>query len=580
MADKKSIVTLDIGSQRVTMARFSLSKGSLILHDYAYRYLVGDPAADSARIPQVSAAIKELASTLKLSGSDVYYTISGHAVFTRFVSLPNLQGSELDQLVEFEAQQNVPFPIEEVTWAYQPVSSSGEEVEVLLVAIKNEAIDEINEAVEDGSLVGRGVDVAPVALCNAFKFSYPETEGAALLIDVGARTTDLIYIEGKRIYTRSVPVGGAAATSAIAKEFDMSFADAEERKMQDGFVSLGGTAADHEDPGIAAMSKVIRTTMTRLHSEIMRTTGNYRQAGGSAPTIAYLCGGSAAMPYLREFLAEKLGFEVEYFNALSSVGVGPRVDAEEVGKDAHNLGELVGLALRDVSPDNVSIDLAPNDILARRELDKKKPFLFAAAACWFILLIMGVLYYNKGASTAQSNLNQLNDAQGVLSGYAGKIDKVEAEEKKGADEAKPIEAAVKGRTTYIEILNHLNSIVQNDNVWFVQVEPLFQGSPLKDAAKLGENDVSGKFKKTLKKKDPVAPDANIITHFRLYGMYRESSQSLYGFEERLKESGIFDVKEMDQNNRTVREKGSNEYAGLVRYDLPLVEPIHTNKAKQ
>lgn len=580
MADKKSIVTLDIGSQRVTMARFSLSKGSLILHDYAYRYLVGDPAADSARIPQVSAAIKELASTLKLSGSDVYYTISGHAVFTRFVSLPNLQGSELDQLVEFEAQQNVPFPIEEVTWAYQPVSSSGEEVEVLLVAIKNEAIDEINEAVEDGSLVGRGVDVAPVALCNAFKFSYPETEGAALLIDVGARTTDLIYIEGKRIYTRSVPVGGAAATSAIAKEFDMSFADAEERKMQDGFVSLGGAAADHEDPGIAAMSKVIRTTMTRLHSEIMRTTGNYRQAGGSAPTIAYLCGGSAAMPYLREFLAEKLGFEVEYFNALSSVGVGPRVDAEEVGKDAHNLGELVGLALRDVSPDNVSIDLAPNDILARRELDKKKPFLFAAAACWFILLIMGVLYYNKGASTAQSNLNQLNDAQGVLSGYAGKIDKVEAEEKKGADEAKPIEAAVKGRTTYIEILNHLNSIVQNDNVWFVQVEPLFQGSPLKDTAKLGENDVSGKFKKPLKKKDPVAPDANIITHFRLYGMYRESSQSLYGFEERLKESGIFDVKEMDQNNRTVREKGSNEYAGLVRYDLPLVEPIHTNKAKQ
>ncbi|RZO12188.1 MAG: hypothetical protein EVB09_12320, partial [Verrucomicrobiaceae bacterium] len=423
------------------------------------------------------------------------------------------------------------------------------------------------------------VDVAPVALCNAFKFSYPEIEDAALLIDVGARTTDLIYIEGKRIYTRSVPVGGAAASSAIAKEFDMSFADAEERKMQDGFVSLGGAAADHEDPGIAAMSKVIRTTMTRLHSEIMRTTGNYRQAGGGAPTIAYLCGGSAAMPYLREFLAEKLGFEVEYFNALSSVGVGPRVDAEEVGKDAHNLGELVGLALRDVSPDNVSIDLAPNDILARRDLDKKKPFLFAAAACWFILLIMGVLYYNKGKSMAQNNLKQLKDSQGVLSGYADEIDKAEADEKKGADEAKPIETAVKGRTAHIEILNHLNSIVQNDNVWFVQIEPLFQGSPLKDTAKLGENDVSNKFKKPQKNKNEGAPDSNTITHFRLYGMWRESSQSLYGFEERLKDSPIFDIKEMDESNRAIVEKGSSEYAGLVRYDLPLVEPIYTNKAK-
>jgi hypothetical protein len=67
----------------------------------------------------------------------------------------------------------------------------------------------------------------------------------------------------------------------------------------------------------------------------------------------------------------------------------------------------------------------------------------------------------------------------------------------------------------------------------VQIEPLFQGFPEKDAAKLGEKDVSGKFKKPQKKKDVGAPDANVITHFRLYGMFRESSQSLYGFEERL-----------------------------------------------
>ena len=583
MADKKSIVTLDIGSQRVTMARFSLSKGNLILQNYAYQYLVGDPAADSARIPQVAAAVKELTSSLKLFGSDAYYAISGHAVFTRFVTLPKLEGSELKELVEFEAQQNVPFPIEEVTWDFQTVSSSDEGIEVLLVAIKNDAIDEINEAVEDASLVGRGVDVAPVALCNAFKFSYPDTDNASLLIDVGARTTDLIYVEGNRIYTRSVPVGGAAASSAIAKEFDMSFADAEERKMQDGFVSLGGAVADHEDPGIAAMSKVIRTTMTRLHSEIMRTTGNYRQAGGSSPAVAYLCGGSAALPYLKEFLAEKLGFEVEYFNALSNVEVGSAVDADEIGKDAHNLGELVGLALRDLGSENVSIDLAPSDILARRDLDKRKPFLFAAAACWFILLIFGGFYFNKGKSIAKSQSSKYSNAEAVLDTYATEIDDQVAKEEKATAEARPIEAAIKGRTAHIEILNHLNSIVQNDNVWFVQVEPLFQGSPLKDTTKLGEKDISGKFpktqKQTQKERNAAAPDPNVITHFRLYGMFRESSQSLYGFEGRLKDSPIFDVKEMNISNRAVVEAGNNEYAGVVRYDLPLIEPIHTNKAK-
>jgi type IV pilus assembly protein PilM len=165
MADKKSIVTLDIGSQRVTLARFSRQKGNLVLQDYAFQDLVGDPAADAARSSQVSQAVAALTSQLRLQGQDVYYTISGHAVFTRFVSLPSMEGSDLRELVEFEAQQNVPFPIDEVTWDFQKVSSgeAGGEVEVLLVAIKNDAIDDINESVESAKLIGRGVDVAPVA---------------------------------------------------------------------------------------------------------------------------------------------------------------------------------------------------------------------------------------------------------------------------------------------------------------------------------------------------------------------------------------------------------------------------------
>ena len=179
MADKKSIVTLDIGSQRVTLARFNIIKGSLVLQDYSFQDIVGDPAADAARNSQVSQAIASLSNQLRLQGQDVYYTISGHSVFTRFVSLPSIDGSDLDELVEFEAQQNVPFPIDEVTWDYQRVSSAeaGGEVEVLLVAIKNDAIEEVNEAVEGGKLIGRGVDVAPIALCNAFKTSLVASSG-------------------------------------------------------------------------------------------------------------------------------------------------------------------------------------------------------------------------------------------------------------------------------------------------------------------------------------------------------------------------------------------------------------------
>ena len=77
MADKKSIVTLDIGSQRVTLAKFSITKGNLVLQDYAFEDIVGDPALDAARSSQISRAIASLTSRLRLQGQDVYYTISG-----------------------------------------------------------------------------------------------------------------------------------------------------------------------------------------------------------------------------------------------------------------------------------------------------------------------------------------------------------------------------------------------------------------------------------------------------------------------------------------------------------------------
>ena len=583
MADKKSIVTLDIGSQRVTLARFSRQKGSLVLQDYAFQDLVGDPAADAARSSQVSQAVAALTSQLRLQGQDVYYTISGHSVFTRFVSLPSIEGSNLRELVEFEAQQNVPFPIDEVTWDFQRVSSAeaGGEVEVLLVAIKNEAIDDINESVESAKLIGRGVDVAPVALCNAFKYNYPEvidSGSVSVLIDVGARTTDLIYVQGDRVFTRSVPVGGAAVSSAIAKEFDMSFADAEERKLQDGMVSLGGSFEDPDDPGKAAMAKVIRNTMTRLHSEIVRTTGTFRQSGGGAPSVAYLCGGSAGMPYLKEFLADKLAIEVDYFNPMSRVQVRPELSESAAG-NAHNMGELVGLALRDANPKNLEIDLAPNDILNRRDLDKKKPMLYIAAALWILILLGVFLKYNGTAKNARSVKNELTNEAADLSKYSIGIKGQEEIEKENSEIANPIDLAVKGRTQYVELFNDINALIKNDKVWIVQIEPLFAGAPLKNTAKLGEEDISNAFAKP-KSNKKGAPNPNVITHLRLYGMYRESSEHVFNFEKLLSESKIFKFTEKGASEtRELLEKADLDYAGRVRWDLALKEAIYTNKAE-
>lgn len=580
MADKKSIVTLDIGSQRVSLARFSPAKGGgLVLQDYAFSELSGDPAADSARIPQVEVAVSELVSRIGVAKEDVRYSISGHSVFSRFVKLPALDEEKVDDIVRFEAQQNVPFPINEVAWDYQLVPTGGDdgEVEVVLVAIKSDAIEEINSAVEAGPLVARGVDIAPMAIYNAFRHNYPEAEGCSLIIDVGARSTDLLYVEGDRVFTRSIAVGGASASTNIAKEFEMAFADAEERKKQDGFVSLGGAYADHEDPGIAAMSKVIRNTMTRLHSEIVRTTSAYRQQGGGAPTMAYLCGGSAGLPYLREFLAEKLELEVEYFNALRNVGVGGKVDAEAAGADAHTLGEMVGLALRDAGKCPMEIDLIPETIERRRDIEKRKPFLITAAACLLGLLLATGLHFNRAKSLADRETAKIADSESELKGFDRKIqDQLDLETALKA-RGVPLQTAAMGRSIWLEIAGHLNNCLDGDKVWFTQIEPRISGSAMVGAASnsLSDQEASQSFQDDEKPADK--PDPSIVTHIRLYGLFRDSSDRLYGFEEKLRKDPKF-FKELPKvigDVRTVHEPEQDvEYVGQFRYDLELANPIY------
>src|SRR5205814_787887 len=127
---------------------------------------------------------------------------------------------------------------------YQLIGGGGDEqVQVVLVAIKSDLLDGINGAVEATGLRTAIVDVATMAIYNAFRYNYADLSGCSLVVDIGARTTNLLFIEPQKIFSRSIPVGGGSITTAIAKEFNEPFAAAEFRKKRDGFVSSGGAYA-------------------------------------------------------------------------------------------------------------------------------------------------------------------------------------------------------------------------------------------------------------------------------------------------------------------------------------------------
>ena len=479
MADTQTSVALNIGSQRISMAVFEVSKnGGLILKAYDSESIVADPSMDSSRIAQTKVAISDLAERLKIGKTKVRYAISGQAVFTRFVKLPPLQDDNIEQLVTFEAQQHVPFPLQEVVWDYELIHGAAEK-EVAIVAIKSDALDEINSAVNECGLGTAEVDVAPMALYNAFRSTYSHPEEPILLIDIGAKTSNLLYIEGKRFFTRSIAIGGSAITAAIAKEYNVSFGDAEHQKISNGLVALGGGHTEQLDEAVAALAMVIRNALSRLPAEIARTTNYYRsQHGGSAPRRILLAGGGANLPYTLEFFQEKLNLPVEYFNPVRNLAIGKGVDAATIQREGHLMGELVGLGLRGIGKSEINIDLVPAVVEQARAADRRKPFLIAAAAV--VLGGMGVwaAYQNIAASSAKDLARTMAEQRDSLAPVKTEIDALLKKEASLRQIAAAYTGVESDHAFWMDLLAELRGAFASDAVWLTDLEPLNGYNPL------------------------------------------------------------------------------------------------------
>src|SRR6266581_2318569 len=475
------VLTLNLGSQAISVADFRpQTGGGLVLRDYKRRDLAIESPGEPIRHAQITATIREVLNELGIESGNVNFAVAGQSVFARFVKLPAVEAEKIERIIAFEAQQNVPFPIDEVVWDYQLIGGGGDEqVQVVLVAIKADLLDEINAAVEETGLRTKIVGVASIALYNAFRYNYADLPGCTLLVDIGARTTNLVFIEPQKIFSRSVPVGGNSITVAIAKEFNESVAAAELRKKRDGFVSLGGAYAEPANPEVARVSKLMRSTMTRLHAEVMRSISHYRaQQQGNAPERVFLCGGSASTPYMREFFREKLHVPIEFFNPLRNVAVAHAAPVNELTRSAHLLGELVGLALRSASACPMELNLPPAVVVRRQELEKRRPFFVMAAAGVILALLGWGFYYARAAQVARFGAAKITNINVPMQAAEAKIDKLRKQAGSLDTVAAPLAVAINDRFFWIEILEDLNARLPKEDIWITELVSMSGGRPV------------------------------------------------------------------------------------------------------
>lgn len=480
MSAPTRIRVLNLGMQTVALAEFHTSPdGALTLDHIQFSELLADPGADASRPGQVEETIKQLKATLKGAG-DVNYALPSQSVFARYLSLPGGTPEDLQQIIGFEAQQNIPFPIDEVVWDYQAIGQPVDgKANVVLLAIKTDMLESVNNAVETSGFVPQVIDVAPMATLNAFRYNYPDYEGCTLLVDIGARTTNLIFSEGGKAYTRSIPIGGNTISAAIAKEFGQPIEAAEIVKKEKGFVGLGGGYAEPEDEVVARVSKLARTTLTRLHAEIARSISFYRaNQSGTQPLRVLLAGGAVSMPYMLEFFGEKMQMPIEFFNPFRNVTIAPSVDADLLAAKAHAAGEVVGLALRQLGNCPIEINLRPPSVVSAQSLHKRKPFLIAATVCLFLALIQWWAYFAKAASVKEQVLTQVNGQIAKLQAEADRFDRLQQAQQQLEAVAAPLLTASVEREAWARIIDELGAKLPADFIWITRLTPLSGGKPI------------------------------------------------------------------------------------------------------
>jgi type IV pilus assembly protein PilM len=462
MLNSKSFLAVDFGAGSLKLAEFEVNEaGGLRLKHYGFESLGPEGSQETTREAVVLKALQKLMAEKGVKSRNVNVCAPGFHVFSKFVKLPPVDAGKVTQIIQYEAQQNVPFPLEEVVWDYQILGSTpAGELEVLLVAIKADIVEGLFRTTEAVGLRLQLCDVSPAALCNAFRYNYGDLEDCTMLLDIGAKTSNLLFFEKGKVFSRSINLGANSITQDFANESKKKFDAAEKIKIAEGFVSLGGAYEEPENPDQAAISKIARQFMTRLHIQVNQTMQFYRgQQGGSAPARLFLSGGASIMPYTAQFFAEKLNVPVEYFNPLRNVQIDPSINLEELARVAHSMGEIIGLGLRNLAHCPVELNLMPESTLNWQSFNQKKPYLIASVFSLVAVVAAVGLLFDKLAGAKDDALQKVHNELPPQEQKRARFEQALSDLKKTQRDADQIIAYLDDRYYWPQVMSELKNVL-------------------------------------------------------------------------------------------------------------------------
>ena len=342
--NSKSIVGLDVGSSSVKAVELTRKgKGdSFELNHLGIAKVAPEAIVQGAFLN--SGAITDAIENAKIKTKNVAAAVSGHSVIVKKVSLPVMTREELDEQIRWEAEQYIPFDVNEVNLDFQILDSVEDEgrMEVLLVAAKKDLIDDYVQVITEAGLTPVAIDVAAFAVENAFEANYEARGGETIaLVNIGAQVVNInIMSGGVPCFTRDITTAGNQYTEEIQKALSISFEEAER-------IKLGGHGTEGQDVVPREVEQAMQSVTETVIGEISRSLDFYAATSAeSRIEKVYLAGGAARVSGLPQAFQERTGLAVETLNPLQRMLPSSKFEQDQLDDMAPGLSVGVGLALR------------------------------------------------------------------------------------------------------------------------------------------------------------------------------------------------------------------------------------------
>ncbi len=345
---KKSVAGLDIGSSSIKMVELDGKANNLNLVSVGFQNLPADTIIDGQimELNTVSDAISGVCSSNAVSASSVVTGVSGHSVIIKNIVLPPMSADELEESIDWHAEEHIPYDLADVSLDYQITGQSPDATNVLIAACKRERIDNVRQAIQLAGKEPAIIDVDTFALQNCYELNYqPDDSQVVTLLNIGASTMNVNIVKGTRsLFTRDITVGGSQFTDVLQRSLGLSYQQAEAVKRGDSSAAQGV-----EEKSIEPLMNNVTEIVAM---EIQKTFDFYRATSEDNQTVVQkilISGGGSKLQGLANDLSKRLELPVEVLNPFRSINVDSRkFDPGYINEIMPEMAVAVGLAMRGV----------------------------------------------------------------------------------------------------------------------------------------------------------------------------------------------------------------------------------------